>query len=152
MPATEDIIESVGTKLSISAAKPLTHDATGFKALSYTDVGFLTELGEHGPESSLQTINLMSANIARKRKSIRNYGGMPVTMALVPGDDGQILMRAAEADRDAYSVKLELPDGTSEFFRALVMSFKTNPGNSEATVMATSQLEIDSESVWVDPV
>lgn len=151
MAATDDIIESVGTKLSISVGKPTTFDGAGYAAKTYTEVGFLIDLGEHGPESGEVKVNLLSANISRKRKGIRDFGSLPVGLALVPADDGQIMMRAAEAGRDPVSVCLELPDTTKEYFMAFVMSFKVNPGNSESTVMASSNLGIDSESVWVDP-
>ncbi|NLV23886.1 MAG: hypothetical protein GXY54_03760 [Deltaproteobacteria bacterium] len=74
---------------------------------------------------------------------------MSLQLALDESDVGQDMMETALASDDDYSFKLELQSGSIRYFRAKVMSFKTNIGDVNSITSATCQLSITTSSEGV---
>jgi hypothetical protein len=148
-----DIVSSVGTIVSVSAAAPATYNATGFAALTWSACGELAELPSFGAEAALATHTPLATGIVAKRRGSLNYGSVALTMAVSEDDAGQtILQDTAEAAAGAdatVSVKVALVNGEIQYFTAQVMSYKTNVGNADAITMAEVTLEIDNSVVKV---
>lgn len=148
-----DVYSSVGTKLSVAAARPATHDSTGFAALTFALAGEVSEIPEFGAESALATHTPLATGVVAKRAGSVNYGSVALTLALSEDDDGQAILNtqanlAPGQDKNA-SVKVEFPTGEVRYFTAQVMSFKENVGNADAIAMGSVTLEIDSTIVKV---
>lgn len=146
---------AAGTTFSVASEVPDDLDdneTTGFPSLSYTAVGEVTSVPSHGAEYALVTHNPISDRVTRKLKGSVNYGSITVPLALDSGDGGQDIMRD-HADEtsvdDLVSVEVAYPDGTTEYFTALVMSFTTAGDGVDSILSAEAMLEIDSSVVTV---
>jgi hypothetical protein len=151
MAASTVPFTSAGSLLSISAATPATIDAAGYGALSFTEIGFLDNIGEFGAERTLVTFSPIDDINVLKYKGSRNNGSMSLTGAYVPGDAGQILLIAAESADGDYSFCEELQDGTKAYFQAKVMSYKTSVGGVDDMTGISSTVEISGAIVIVYP-
>lgn len=116
--------EGIGGFVSVSAPAPATFDATGYAALTWTEVGEVTEIPEHGPEHSEVTHTPLKTGIVDKYHGELNYGSISLPMALDVADAGQTILRSALASKDAISFRLTYSDGSVEYTTGKVFSFK----------------------------
>lgn len=148
-----DIFSSVGTVVSVDDVAPATYDATGFAALTWAACGELAELPAFGSEAALATHTPLATGIVAKRRGSINYGSVTLTMAVASTDSGQAILETkadAAAGSDALvSVKVELVDGSIQYFTGQVMSYKVNVANADSITMAEVTLEIDNSIVKV---
>lgn len=140
---------SAGTTLSISAAAPAIYDAAGFLALTWTEIGEVSDLGEFGRQYNLVTFNTLGNRRTVKRKGSYNDGTIAAQMARVPSDAGQAILTVAVDSDTSYSVKIVLQDGTIFYTTAQIMSYTTNVGNVDQITSATVNLEIDNDIIEV---
>ena len=140
---------SAGTTLSISAAAPATYNAVGFAALTWTEIGEVSDLGEFGRQYNLVTFNTLGNRRTVKRKGSYNDGAIAAQMDRAPSDAGQTILTAAVDSDASYSIKVVLQDGTIFYTTAQVMSYTTNVGNVDQITSATVNLEIDNDIVEV---
>ena len=142
---------SAGTKLFISASAPATYNSTGFAALTWTEIGEVSEMGEFGRQYNLVTFNTLGDRRTVKRKGSYNDGTIACQMARVPDDAGQTILTTAVNSDNSYSIKIKLQDGTVFYTSAQVMSYTTNIGNVDQITSATVNLEIDNDILEVAP-
>ncbi|WP_197919313.1 hypothetical protein [Thiosulfatihalobacter marinus] len=136
-----------GVTLGISNTAPATHDETGFDALTFTNVGELTNVGEFGKEWALVTHSPLASRGVKKSKGGYNNGTLNPALALDPDDAGQTAMKTAlESDSNAYFA-VTLQDGTIFYFEGLVMSFKPNIGGNDDVVTASASIEISPSAI-----
>lgn len=140
---------SAGSTLSISAAAPATYTQAGFTALTFTEVGELTNLGEFGREYALVTHNPVGDRRTIKRKGSFNEGSITLEMALDNDDAGQVLLKAAADSDTSYSFKVRTQNGDVYFFSAQTMSFRVSVGTVDQITSATAMLEIDGDIIEV---
>ena len=140
---------SAGTKLFISASAPATYNKTGFEALTFTEIGEVSEMGEFGRQYNLVTFNTLGDRRTVKRKGSYNDGTIACQMARVPDDAGQTILTTAVNSDNSYSIKIKLQDGTVFYTSAQVMSYTTNIGNVDQITSATVNLEIDNDILEV---
>ena len=140
---------SAGTKLFISASAPATYNSAGFAALTWTEIGEVSEMGEFGRQYNLVTFNTLGDRRTVKRKGSYNDGTIACQMARVPDDAGQTILTTAVNSDNSYSIKIQLQDGTVFYTSAQVMSYTTNIGNVDQITSATVNLEIDNDILEV---
>lgn len=140
---------SAGTVLSISSGSPATYDAVGFAALTWVEIGDVSDLGEFGRQYNLVTFNPLGDRRTVKRKGSYNDGTIAAQMARVPSDAGQTILTTAVDDDDSYAIKIVLQDGTIFYTTAQIMSYTTNVGNVDQITAATVNLEIDNDIIEV---
>lgn len=140
---------SAGTKLFISASVAATYNSTGFAALTWTEIGEVSEMGEFGRQYNLVTFNTLGDRRTVKRKGSYNDGTIACQMARVPDDAGQTILTTAVNDDASYSIKIVLQDGTVFYTTAQIMSYTTNIGNVDQITSATVNLEIDNDIIEV---
>jgi hypothetical protein len=140
---------SAGTTLKISASTPATFDAAGYGALTYTNIGEITNLGEFGREYSLITHNPIGNRGTVKRKGSFNEGTMALQLGLDKNDAGQILAKSASVSDDDYSFEITTQNGDKYYFQAQVMSFKIGLGEVNSITSASINLEITTSSTGV---
>ena len=143
---------SAGTTVSISAATPATFNEAGYEALTFTAIGEVTDVGEFGREYALITHSPVATRATTKLKGSFNEGSISLTFGFDDDDAGQALLSTASGSDDNYSFRVVLQDGTTYYFQAQVMSFKTTVGGVDAITGGTATLEITSNSAGVGVV
>lgn len=140
---------SAGTTLHISATAPATYNATGFAALTWTEIGEITDLGEFGRQYNLVTHNPLNDRRTVKRKGSYNDGTINAQMARVPADAGQAILKTAVDSDDSYSIKVTLQNGDVFYTTAQIMSYTVNVGSVDQITGATVAMEIDNDIIEV---
>lgn len=137
---------SAGTVFGVSAAAPATFNAVGYAALTFTNVGEITDLGEFGREFALVTHQPVGSRGTQKFKGSFNDGSMTLTLGLDSVDAGQILMKAASMSDADYSVSVTTQNGDIYYFQVKVMSWKVGIGSVDSVTTATATLELSSDA------
>ena len=146
------VVTSAGSTLGISSSDPATYDAAGYSALTFVEIGEITDLGEFGRQYNLVTHNPIASRGTQKFKGSYNEGTMSLTLALDTDDAGQVAVKAAVNSDANFSFKLTHSSGDFYYFQAKVMSFRVSVSNVDAMTTATVELELttNSDGVGVD--
>ena len=83
----------IGATLYVSAALPATNDAAGFEALTWTEVGGVTQLPSFGFTYSLITADQLKSGITDKVKGMGVGKASTMACELVDADAGQAIIR-----------------------------------------------------------
>jgi hypothetical protein len=144
---------SVGTELHVAVAEPATYDAAGFAALSYTEVGEVSNIPPFGGTAQIAEFIPIKTGIVNKRKGSINYGQANINLANVISDDGQEIMRDGfdGTNRDeVHSIKLYHADIGTVYFTAMIASWVYNFGDANTINQAESVLELTNKPVAVE--
>ena len=139
--------ESIGTTLAVSAAAPATFDTAGFDALTWTEVGEVTEIPEYGGQAATVEHTPLKTGITQKLHGAINNGTLNVPMALDKSDAGQIIVDAAFAGRTQISYRVTFPDGAIDYFQGKCMSPVKRGANVGNVLGGTAMIEIDTDIV-----
>jgi len=145
--AASKAFTSAGTKLYMSATLPATYDITGYAALSWTEIGEISDLGEFGRQYNLVNFNPLGDRRTVKRKGSYNDGTIAAQMARVPTDAGQAMLVTALGLDVSRAIKIVLQDGTIFYTTVQVMSYTTNVGSVDQITAATVNMEIDTDII-----
>lgn len=140
---------SAGTTLGVTASAPATLDSAGYGALTYTNIGEVTDLGSFGKTFTLVTHNPLGNRQTIKRKGSYNNGALTLKMARVPTDSGQALLIAARDTDAVYTFVVTLQTGTKLYFLGTVMGYNTNVGTVNQITAADVSLEVTSDIIEV---
>ncbi len=153
------IFTATGTKLFVApsaATEPA--NAAAYAGLTWTEVGFIENIGDYGDQSSAVDFAVLGDGRVRKAKGARHAGALTVTCAHIADDVGQAALVAAEATYNNYPFKVELPNklttgGTNElqYFIGLVMSKRLNVGANDNVVRRTFEVGVNSKITEVAP-
>ena len=136
------VFTSAGTVLGLSAAAPATFDAAGYAALTFTDVGEVSDLGEIPSRVyELVTWNPIAERGQRKSKGGYSLGSQTITVGIDPEDAGQTLVDTATASDTVYSAKIAHPQLGTIYARALVMGGPKSYG--DVNTIATRQVTLE---------
>jgi len=142
---------SLGTTVSISASQPATEDQAGYEALTYTEVGEVTNIGEGGGTAQITNFVPVKSGIVHKRKGSRDYGTQSLEIAKDATDVGQVALQSGfdGANKDIiHSVKLDDGDEVV-YFQGLISSFTTVRGDANTIISHNCNIERTSASVDV---
>jgi hypothetical protein len=147
MAGSTEAFTAAGTIISISAALPASVTASAYDALTYTEIGEVTDGGSIG-----RTYNMVNHLPLGKRGLVKikgsfDDGTLTIQAAFAPGDAGQALVETALDDDAFYSIKIELQDGTKIFSQAQVTSAPVAIGTADTVVGTTFALAIKSGSI-----
>jgi hypothetical protein len=137
---------SAGSTIALSAAQPATYNEAGYSALSFTDIGEVSDLGEFGRVYNIVKYNTVATRATTKRKGSYDEGTMNLKVGLDNDDAGQNLANAAAASDNDYSFKLTLQDGSVYYFQTQVASFKISVGTVDSITEAMIALELTSDA------
>lgn len=116
-----------GATYSISAGLPVSYDGTGYAStttgFTYTLIGKPKVFPQFGSKRNVQEWRPISGGV-EKGKGAPNYGGGQSTWGDVPADAGQVILKAAEASANHYSMKITYPDGEIHYLDVLVCSWE----------------------------
>jgi hypothetical protein len=139
-----------GSKLSISAAAPATHTAAGFDALTWVEVGELTDIPSViGREYNIVTHSPIGSSQVTEKKGSYKLPQADAVCAWLDDDEGQIMVKAASESNDIYSFKLEKQDSALRYFTAQVSKFVEENGTVDNVVTGSFSLLRQTNTVSV---
>ncbi len=155
------IFATSGTVVSMTSTTtpPATYDAAGYAALTYVDLGCLSNIGEFGDESALVTFDCISEGRTKKIKGQKNAGQMALTVALDDTTSGFDAIQDAEADDSTgdYHFKVVFPNeqnatgtGAIRYFSGKVMSAREVLGGANDVATVNVVVEINTKIVKVN--
>lgn len=145
------VMTSAGATLALSAGLPATNDKAGFAALSFTELGEVTDFGGIGRVYNLVTHNPVKTRKTEKFKGSYNEGSQTVGLGIDRDDPGQVLAKTALDSDDNYSFRITYQDGSIDYYEGKVMSFETSIGSNDQIVTGSIAIELDSQIVEIAP-
>ncbi|QHJ00118.1 hypothetical protein GT347_20320 [Xylophilus rhododendri] len=147
MPSAVETV--AGTKIGISAAAPATFDAAGYTALTFSNIGEITDGGSHGRTYAEVTHKPIGNRSTQKFKGSFDEGTKTIQLAISPADPGQVLLKTALASDAPFSFQVMYQGGDIDYFQARVLSFSKSAPNVDSIRAATVQLSLTTSSTGV---
>jgi hypothetical protein len=146
---------AAGSKIYISNAVSDSDTLSEFEAETYVEIGEVVSIGEFGSEFSAITFTALGDRLVRKFKGSEDPGTIALELGRDISDTGQAAVFTALGSDDDYAIKVTLNDQitpstgnpTTFYFRAKVMSYRTNIGNVDQVVGATCSLGITTRPI-----
>lgn len=151
MAASEIATSSAGSGLFVCLSLPATNNAAGYQALTFIEVGEVTNIGEIGRKYNQVTVNNLKQRQTRILKGSYTEGAPQITINYAPGDDGQVAMLAALNQDGNVSFKFELQDGTEKFAQGLVLAAPFTIGGVDDVTSGTYDIALNTNIVTVLP-
>lgn len=119
------------TTYAISATLPGTYDSAGYGATSitYTTIGKVESVTPYGSSRPINVFTPISG-AAEKTKGTPDYGELDMVFGDVPADTGQVIVKAAEASANHYSLKITYPDSEIHYLDVIVASYQYSGGKA----------------------
>ena len=145
---------TAGTTFAVVADSPATYDAAGFLALTWVDVGEVTNMGDIGPEFTLVTYDAIGERITKKLKGQVDMGSQSVELGRDILDAGQVVLKTAVTIGGGtidttHSFRITYKDGSIEYYTGLPLSYSTSLGDANQVTAASVAIEIDNAIVEV---
>ncbi len=128
---------------AISAALPATYDAAGYAATTvvFTTIGKVESFPAFGSNQAFNEFVPVAGEV-EPYKGARRYGGGPLVVGDVPADAGQVILKAAAASSNHYSVKATYPDGEIHYMDILVGSWELSPAAEGNAMKRTAEIRL----------
>jgi hypothetical protein len=134
-----------GNIYSISATIPASYDSAGYgtsSGLVFSVIGEVSDFPAYGPKAAVGKFNPINGAI-EKFKGAPDYGSGNLVCADVPGDAGQIILKAASASPNAhYSVKVTSPDGEIDYLDVIVAGWELSAQKENTPKTRTAAIEV----------
>ena len=150
MPAHSSAASFTDTTYAISATLPATYDAAGYAAttITYTTIGKVESFPEFGSTREVNKFTPISGPIEYS-KGVAEYGSGPMVVADVPADAGQVIVKAADASANHYSMKITYPDGEIHYLDVLVSGWQLAQAGSGEFMKRTATINVCKAPVVV---
>jgi hypothetical protein len=135
---------AAGASLGISSVAPGTYNEAGFAALTFTNCGEITNLGDFGRIYELIKHNALDTRATTKLKGSYDEGQLPLELGFDAIDAGQTALRAASVSDADFYFQVQLQSGKKFWFAAKVMGFRIKVGSVNDIVGAMVPLELTS--------
>lgn len=139
-----------GASFGLVLAAPATYNKAGYEALTFTEAGEVTNLGDIPARVyALVTHQPLKSRGEKKRKGGYSLGNQTIVMAIDPNDAGQAVLDTATNSDAEYSIRLNHPTLGAIYARALVMGGPKTYGdvNTVATRSVTIEYSVvDTEA------
>lgn len=143
---------SLGTTIGVVAGAPATYDNAGFGALTFDPIGEVTSIGEYGGTGQVNTNIPLATGIVNKRIGSYDYGTAALTITRDSGDAGQTALKDGfdgTEKGNVHSIEVTFPDGSIQYFTAVISSFTTNVSDANSWTQASCNLELTNKVVDV---
>lgn len=144
MPSTT----AAGSAIAISAAAPTTADATGYAALTFTEIGQVDKIGAIGAVYAKVEFQPLKGP-KQKHKGSKDNGSLAPSMAHDSTDAGQTLLRTAAESNNLYSFMVTYADGAKRYFQGRVFGYPETTDGADTILMANPTVEINTDIVKV---
>lgn len=141
----------IGALVAIATGYPATHNEAGFAALTPWDtIGHVVSIGEGGIENSLIEVKNLATGMVEYRKGEGKGAVMPIAIAHVTGDDGQIAVKVLARSMDGEgSLRMTLDNGKILYRKGIFHNWKYNEATTDSidgytTNFAQNDVEITS--------
>jgi hypothetical protein len=143
MAAHTAVASFTDTTYAICATLPATYDAAGYglTSLTYTAIGKMQDFPMYGSKRSVTKFSPI-AGAVEKIKGSPDYGGGDLIMGDVPADAGQVILKAAEASSNHYSLKLTYPDGEIHYMDVIVTSWQMSSSKESGLMLRTASVDL----------
>lgn len=148
--AIENDFETVaGQKLFVSAALPTAKTAVAYAALTWVEVGSITNVGSvKGRSYNTSTLSTVGDAMNRNKKASYSLPDAAFECAWVEDDAGQIIIEAGANSYNTYAFKVEKEQTSAlRYFTAQVKEFIENNGTSDNNVLGNFVLLRQSDTV-----
>jgi hypothetical protein len=134
----------------ISANLPATYDQAGYAAttVTWTLIGKVQDFPTYGSQRDVTTFKPIAGSV-EKLKGVADYGSGDLNCADVPADAGQIILKAAEASPNHYSMRAIYPDNEIAYFDVLVSSWRLAPAKQGDVMIRTGMINFCKAPVIV---
>jgi hypothetical protein len=138
---------------AVSATLPATYDASGYGAttITYTAIGKVSDFLPYGSKRSINEFVPITGAVEFTKGAPR-YGQGDMMMGDIPADAGQVILKAAEASANHYSLKITYPDGEIHYLDIIVAAWTLSGGKEGAPMVRTATLGICRAPVVVAAV
>ena len=140
---------AAGTRLYRGSAAPATFDKAGYEAVTWTEIGEVTNIGgDLGAVYSVQSYSTLAQRGLVKRLGQYDNGESPVTYMYQRDDTGQAAIVAAVGSNtpSAFKIAASDSDSTHFYFMALIPGSPVTIGTVDDFIASTVTLAITSES------
>lgn len=150
MPAHTAVEAFTDTTYAISATLPATYDAAGYGATSitYTAIGKTESFMAYGSKRPISEFVPISGAVEYLKGAPR-YGQGDLVCGDVPADAGQVIVKAAEASANHYSMKITYPDGEVHYLDVIVAGWELSQSQEGAPLKRTANIAICKAPVVV---
>lgn len=133
----------IGATIEAAAGKPVTIDAAGFAALSFSEIGEILEWGEIGDTSEDSTETTLKGRVMHTNGAVD--GGTTDFTFLLSGaaDTGQALLIAKNNTNDDVSFKITDPDGEISYFHGKVANVRDRARSASTQKGMSGQARIN---------
>jgi len=138
------------TTYGISDDLPATYDPAGYAATTvvFTTIGSVETFPEFGEDRSVTSFRPIAGSVT-KVKGASDYLGGDMVMADIPADAGQVILKAAVASENHYSMKLTYPDGEIHYLDVLPSSWKLTQATEGGFMKRTCGIQLCRDPVVV---
>jgi hypothetical protein len=143
---------SVGATISMSATLPTTFDdnaTTGYPSLTFTQLGWVEDIPEYGPEATTVEFTPVDDGIIRKFHGPTNYGSLSVPVGLDFDDAGQTVAKTAQDTKNEIAFEIKYDDGLIDYCSGKVMSFKRANGAAGGVRKGSVMIEFERDLTTV---
>lgn len=111
-----------GARIGISAVLPATYDIAGYdvSSLIFTPLGQVETYGNHGMTANVSTFTPVDTATVAKVKGSKDYGTMSLSLANLPSDAGQAILKLASESNNHYSVEVRYQDDEYHYLDVIV--------------------------------
>lgn len=145
---------SVTGTISVSTGVPATQNVAGYEALTFTEVGGVDSIGNFGATFQTTEFTPLKTGLVLLLLGSKKNGTIPVSMADLPDDAGQIIIEAAitgGTQRALHAVKIVDSHGYIEYFQAYLGKFEKQMGDANKVKMRSLDVMINTEIVTDAP-
>ena len=138
---------------AISATLPATYDAAGYGSttITYTAIGKVSDFLPYGSKRTINEFVPINSPV-EFMKGVPRYGQGDMMMGDIPADAGQVILKAAEASANHYSLKITYPDGEIHYLDVINAGWLLSGGKEGAPMVRTATLGICRAPVVVAAV
>jgi len=149
---TEVVSIQAGTTVGISASLPATFDSAGYAALTFSVLGEVVDYSAGGKQYSTTERVPLAGDTTKYLKAIKSYAQETFTMSRDDDDAGQIIALAGVDAKTDYSIEINNPDGTVDYYTGIVLSYNDTRGDASAIINKAMVVQPTSDTVTVAPV
>lgn len=133
-----------GSKIGISKPLPATFNKAGYAALTFADIGEITNGGSHGRTYAAVNHSPIGSRGTQKFKGSFNEGQKTIQLAVDAEDPGQVVVKEALDDDADYAFSVTYQDGSIDYFLAKVMSWSKSTESVDSMYSASISLELST--------
>lgn len=152
MPQHSDVASHTDALYYITATLPATYDAAGYAGSGMNwELGLIGRVSDFLPYGSKRSLNefVPITGAVEFTKGAPRYGSGDMMMADMPNDPGQVILRAAEASANHYSMRIVYPDGEIHYLDVINSGWQLSGGKEGAPMIRTATLGICKAPVVV---